>query len=84
MGRRCIGTLALVDSFVFGPSAKVYRVDLTKADPNNLATVLNIATEWATGIWPINGCAFGPDGTFYASELFTNPAGFLSTPRVTS
>ena len=28
-------------------------------------------TPWATGLWPINGCAFGPDGTFYASELIT-------------
>jgi len=33
--------------------------------------VLNIATPWATGLWPINGCAFGPDGTLYASELIT-------------
>ena len=30
-------------------------------------------TEWASGEWPINGCTFGPNGNFYASQLFTNP-----------
>ena len=30
-------------------------------------------TEWASGLWPINGCNFGSDGNFYASQLFTNP-----------
>lgn len=67
-----IGTLALVDSAVLGPSAKVYRVDpktVNLADPT--ATPM---TEWATGLWPINGCAFGRNHTFYASQLFTNPA----------
>ncbi len=67
-----VGTLALVDSVVFGPSAIVYRVDPNATDPGDLNTVLNIATPWATGLWPINGCAFGPDGSFYASQLFTN------------
>jgi hypothetical protein len=71
-GALYIGTLAFVDSLVFGPSATVYRVDPSQADPNDLGKVLNIATPWATGLWPINGCAFGPDGTFYASELFTS------------
>ena len=66
-----IGTLALVDSLVFGPSAIVYRVDPREADSTNLAKVLSIAKPWATGLWPINGCAFGPDGSFYASELIT-------------
>ena len=33
--------------------------------------MLTLAKPWATGLWPINGCAFGPDGTFYASQLFT-------------
>jgi len=70
-GALYIGTLALVDSLVFGPSAIVYRVDPSAADPNDFSTVLNIATPWATGLWPINGCAFGPDGIFYASELIT-------------
>jgi hypothetical protein len=70
-GALYIGTLALVDSLVFGPSAIVYRVDPSAADPNDFSKILNIATPWATGLWPINGCAFGPDGTFYASELIT-------------
>jgi hypothetical protein len=73
-GALYVGTLALVDSIVFGPSAKVYRVDPKEADPNRLLTVLNIASVWAEGLGPINGCAFGPDGSFYASEFFTSPA----------
>ena len=73
-GALYVGTLALVDSIVFGPSAKVYRVDPKEADPNRLLAVLNIATLWADGLGPINGCAFGPDGSFYASEFFTSPA----------
>ena len=71
-GALYIGTLALVDSIVFGPSAIVYRVDPSQADANNLGTVLSLATPWATGLWPINGCAFGPDGSYYASELITS------------
>ncbi len=71
-GALYIGTLALVDSIVFGPSAIVYRVDPLAADPSDLAIVLNLATPWATGLWPINGCTFGPDGSFYASELITS------------
>jgi hypothetical protein len=62
-GALYVGTLALVDSLVPGPSAIVYRVDPSAADPSNLSTVLNIATPWA----------FAPDGTFYASELITSP-----------
>jgi glucose/arabinose dehydrogenase len=73
-GALYIGTLALVDSIFSGPSAIVYRVDPSQADPNNLGTVLSLATPWATGLWPINGCAFGPDGSFYASELITSSA----------
>ena len=60
-----------MDSLVFGHAATVYRVDQAALDPSDLSTVLNVATPWATGLWPINGCAFGPDGTFYASELIT-------------
>jgi DNA-binding beta-propeller fold protein YncE len=71
-GALYVGTLTLVDSIVFGAKAIVYRVDPSAADPSNLATVLSLATEWATGLWPINGCAFGPDGSFYASELMTS------------
>ena len=69
-----IGTLALVDSLVLGPSAKVYRLDPANA---NLPEPWNTPMEvWASGLWPINGCTFGPDGNFYASQMFTNPAGF--------
>ncbi len=71
-GALYIGTLALVDSLVFGPSAKVYRVGPSHTDPNNFSTVLNVATVWATGLWPINGCAFARDGSFYISELITS------------
>ena len=71
-GALYIGTLALVDTFVLGPSAKVYRIDPSQA---NLADpAATPMTVWASGLFPINGCAFGPDGNFYASELFTNPS----------
>jgi hypothetical protein len=66
-----IGTLALVDSLFLGPSAKVYRLDPSQA---NLPEPWNTPmTEWASGLWPINGCTFGRDANFYASQLFTNP-----------
>jgi hypothetical protein len=66
-----IGTLALVDSLFLGPSAKVYQLDPANA---NLPEPWNTPmTEWASGLWPINGCNFGSDGNFYASQLFTNP-----------
>jgi hypothetical protein len=71
-GALYVGTLALVDSIVRGPSAIVYRVDPAATDPNDLAKVLSVAKPWATGLWPINGCTFGPDGTFYASQLITS------------
>jgi hypothetical protein len=66
-----IGTLALVDSLFLGPSAKVYRLD--PADANLPEPWNTPMTEWASGLWPINGCTFGSDGNFYASQLFTNP-----------
>jgi len=69
-GALYIGTLALVDTLQLGPSAKVYRVD-----PSNVNTIdptMTPMTLWATGLNPINGCTFGPDGNFYASQLFTN------------
>ena len=72
-GALYVGTLALVDSIVRGPSAIVYRVDPAAANPNDMATVLSVAKPWATGLWPINGCTFGADGTFYASQLITSP-----------
>jgi hypothetical protein len=66
-----IGTLSLNDSLFIAPSAKVYRLNPSQA---NLPEPWNTPmTEWATGLWPINGCAFGADGNFYASQLFTNP-----------
>jgi len=66
-----IGTLALVDSLFIAPSAKVYRLDPAQA---NLAEPWNTPiTVWASDLWPINGCTFGRDGNFYASQLFTNP-----------
>lgn len=71
-GALYVGTLALVDSIVRGPSATVYRVDPSQANPDDLSTVLTLAKPWATGLYPINGCAFGPDGSFYASQLFTH------------
>jgi hypothetical protein len=73
-GALYIGTLALVDSLVLRPSAIVYRVDPAQANLND--PTKTPMTAWATGLWPINGCAFGPGGSFYASELFTDPAAF--------
>ena len=66
-----IGTLALVDSFFLGPSAKVYR--LNPADANLEEPWNTPMTVWASELWPINGCTFGSDSNFYASQLFTNP-----------
>ncbi len=75
-----VGTLALVPSFFGAAQAKVYRVDPSKLGVGGV-TMVDASSEWATGLWPLNGCTFGPDGTFYASELFTgidgqgNPTG---------
>ena len=66
-----IGTLALVDSLFLGPQAKVYRLD--PADANIPEPWNTPMTVWASDLWPINGCTFGRDGNFYASQLFTNP-----------
>src|SRR6266568_1787281 len=66
-----IGTLALVDSLFLGPQAKVYRLDPADANiPEPWNTPMAV---WASDLWPINGCTFGRDGNFYASQLFTNP-----------
>jgi glucose/arabinose dehydrogenase len=74
-GALYVGTLAFVDSIVGGAKATVYRVDLSQVNPNDLSTILTVATPWATGLYPITGCAFGPDGSFYASQFFTSFGG---------
>jgi len=71
-GALYVGTLSLVDSLVFGPSAKVYRVVPSLLPGGADVPILGAADEWATGLWPINGCAFGPDGSLYVSELLTS------------
>ena len=76
-GALYVGTLALVDSFVIGPSAKVWRID--PADVNTTDPTQTPKTLWASGLYPINGCTFGPDGNFYASQLFTGD--FFTDPR---
>jgi hypothetical protein len=70
-GALYIGTLALVDSFVNGPSAKVYRLDPATLSSGRVKMV-GPADEWATGLEPINDCAFGANGALYVSELFTS------------
>ena len=70
-GALYIGTLSLVESFVHGPSAKVYRLDPATLSAGSVKMV-GPADEWATGLEPINGCAFGPNGALYVSELFTS------------
>ncbi len=70
-GMLYVGILSLVPSIFGGPTAKVYRVDPSTIGQDGAITVLGPSDEWSTGFWPINGCAFGPDGTFYATELFT-------------
>jgi hypothetical protein len=72
-----VGTLALVDSFVIRPSAKVWRINpatVNTSDPTQTPMTL-----WASGLYPINGCTFGADGNFYASQLFTND--FFTNPE---
>ena len=71
-GALYVGTLSLIPSIVFGPSAVVYRVDPRRAQPNDLSRVLSLATPWATGLWPIGGCTFDHEGNFYGTELITN------------
>ena len=74
-GALYIGTLALVDSLFAGPphpAATVYRVDPSQTNPNDINTIESVATVWAKGFWPIHGCTFGPDGSFWVSEIFTN------------
>lgn len=67
-GALYVCTLSLVDSLVYGPAAIVYRVVPDELPPK---VIIGEDYEWATGLWPINGCAFGPDGSLYVSELIT-------------
>ncbi len=69
-GALYIGSLWLVDSFG-GPAAKVYRVplsDLGSGGPN--PPIIGEEHVFASGLWPINGCAAGSDA-LYVSQLFT-------------
>ncbi len=71
-GALYVGTLALADFFVAGPgTAKVYRVDPKATVPNDISTILSVATVWATGFSTITGCTFDKRGNFYAVEMFT-------------
>lgn len=71
-GALYIGTLALVDSLVFGPSAKIYRLDPRTLSSAGGVPIIGKKNEWTTGLWPINGGTFGPDGSLYVSELITS------------
>jgi len=70
-GALYVGTLSLVDSLVFGPSAKIYRIDPRTLPSNGSVPIIGAANEWATGLWPVNDCEFGPDGSLYITELIT-------------
>jgi len=69
-GALYVGTLALRDSLTppQHPAAIVYRVDPRAA---NAANLLTLATPWATGLWPVTGCA--SDGrNLYVSEYISS------------
>lgn len=70
-GALYVGTLSLVDSLVFGPSAKIYRIDPSTLPADGSVPIIGQANEWATGLWPVNDCEFGPDGSLYITELIT-------------
>ena len=70
-GALYVGALDLAGFVTQGPgTASVYRVDPAATNPNDLNTVLNVATIWATGFTTITGCTFSPQGDFYATEMF--------------
>jgi hypothetical protein len=71
-GALYIGTLALVDSFRFGPSAKIYRVDPATLTGGSDVPIIGQDHEWTKGLSPIQNMAFGPDGSLYVSELFVH------------
>lgn len=70
-GALYVGTLSLVESFMHGPSAKVYRIAPASLSSSSVLMV-GAGQEWATGLEPINGCASGPNGALYVSQLFTS------------
>jgi len=72
-GSLYVGTLVLVESAFIAPMAKVYRLD--PADANLADPTRTPMTEFATGLWPINGCTIA-NGAFYASQMFTGARGF--------
>lgn len=72
-GALYVGTLSLVDSIVFGPSAKIYRIDPRTLPADGSVPIIGQANEWATGLGPVNDCEFGPDGSLYLTELITGP-----------
>jgi hypothetical protein len=70
-GALYIGTLALVERFQLGSGqALVYRVDPAETNPDDLDTILHVATVWTGGFDTISSCAFAPNGDFYATEMF--------------
>lgn len=70
-GALYVGTLALEERFALpAGQARVYRVDPAETDPDDLDAILHVATVWAGGFDTITACAFGPDGSFYAAEMF--------------
>ena len=80
-GALYIGTLYFGDLFASHvPSAKVFRIDPSTLSSSTVK-LLGPSDVWASGLWPINGCAFGPNGALYVSELVTgvdssgNPTG---------
>jgi len=73
-GALYIGTLALADSQVNGPSAKIYRLELSELRTGTVP-IIGAEHEWASGLYPIQNMAFGPSGDLYVSEDFV--AGIL-------
>lgn len=70
-GALYIGTLALAERFNIGQGqALVYRVDPAQTNPDDMDTILHVATVWASGFDTISACTFGPNGDFYATEMF--------------
>jgi len=81
-GHLYIGTLAFGANFArfdssapafwasLPPQSKVYRVD-----PKSPNIFLTEGDVWASGLNPITGCGFGPNG-FYVTEFITQDSGY--------